>query len=561
MKSIGALIFIQVTFSALLFGQRNEAILFKAMQDEMERTKNELVLPDAPSTFFVAYTVAENTYLSVSSSLGSVTYTKESPRERVHSANLYVGNSNFSSDYSYTDNGIILNSFTSRDDNYDQLRRNFWQTSDVAYKFAVEVYKSKKNAMKTATISEEEKALPDMLPLAKAEVSIPNVPDFNMNKKAYQDLANTLSKEFKSYPGVFSSSVEIDGVQTIYYYMTTEGTKLKEPVSYASVKIKGKVRNALGQVLEDEQVVFAKTFDKLPSSEVLLTMVRNFAGKLTALISAPNMEEYYLGPVLFEDAASSRIFAENLISPSGITSFRQPYQVMASVARPENVGEAKSVKPLEDRINKKVIDSRLNVTSRSDLMEFDGVSLIGNYTYDAQGIAPVKEIKMIENGILKTLLSSRVPTKKIKASTGSLRYGVSPRMISKAVAPGTLIVSAPNGATPSELKSQLISAAIEEGLDYAYIVRSLSEGSDQCLYKVSVKDGSETLVSGAEVSPVQFIKLKRVLGVSKDEMVYNYLYRGSIPTSVVTPKSILIEDIEIMNKPLNVQKESPLIIK
>lgn len=78
---------------------------------------------------------------------------------------------------------------------------------------------------------------------------------------------------------------------------------------------------------------------------------------------------------------------------------------------------------------------------------------------------------------------------------------------------------------------------------------------------MSVKDGSETLVTGAEISPIQFIKLKRVLGVSKDEMAFNYLYKGSIPTSIIAPKSVLIEDIEIMNKPMNVQKESPLIAK
>ncbi len=560
-RRIGAFILIYACLSTLSYGQRNESVLFKAMQDEMDRTKKELKLPNAPQTYFVAYTVAENSYISVSSSLGTITYTKESPRERVHSVNLYVGDSQFSSDYSYTDNGINLNFFTTRDDNYDQLRRNFWQTSDVAYKFAVEVYKSKKNAVKTATISEEEKALPDMLPLTGTVVSTPAIPEFNMNKKAYQELACKLSKVFEKYPSVFGSSVEIGGIQTVYYYLTTEGTKIKEPTAYVSLIIKGSIRNNLGQVVDDQKVIYAKCFEKLPSESALISLAESFADRLSALVKAPNMQEYYLGPVLFEEAASAKIFADNLISPSGIVAFRQPFQVMASVARAENVGDAKNVKPLEDRIGKKVIDNRLNVQNRTDLTEFDGMSLIGNYTLDAQGVTPVKEEKLVENGILRSLLSSRVPTKKVKGSTGSLRYGVTPRSITKAIAPGTLIVSAPEGAASSELKSQLIKAAIEEGLDYAYIVRNFAGGSDQYLYRVSVKDGSETLVTGAEISPVQFIKLKRVLGVSKEEMAFNYLYRGTLPTSIIAPKSVLIEDIEIMNKPMNVQKESPLIAK
>lgn len=560
-RRLGAFIILYTCLSSISYGQRNESVLFKAMQDEMDRTKKELTLPDAPSTYFVGYTVAENTYLSVSSSLGTITYTKESPRERVHSVNLYVGDSQFSSDYSYTDNGINLNFFTTRDDNYDQLRRNFWQTSDVAYKFAVEVYKSKKNAVKTATISEEEKALPDMLPLTGTVVSTPAIPEFNLNKKAYQDLANKLSVIFEKYPSVFGSSVEIGGIQTVYYYLTTEGTKIKEPAGYVSIVIKGSVRNDLGQVVEDKKAIYAKSFDKLPAESQLIASVASFAERLSTLAKAPNIHEYYLGPVLFEESASAKIFADNLIDPSGIVAFRQPFQVMASVARAENVGDAKNVKPLEDRIGKKVIDNRLNVQNRTDLTEYEGMSLIGNYTLDAQGVVPVKEIKLVENGILKSLLSSRVPTKKVKASTGSLRYGVIPRSITKAVAPGTLIVSAPEGASSSELKSQLIKAAVEEGLDYAYIVRTFADETDQYLYKVSVKDGSETLVTGAEISPIQFIKLKRVLGVSKDEMAFNYLYKGSIPTSIIAPKSVLIEDIEIMNKPMNVQKESPLIAK
>ena len=74
-RRLGAFIILYTCLSSISYGQRNESVLFKAMQDEMDRTKKELTLPDAPSTYFVGYTVAENTYLSVSSSLGTITYT------------------------------------------------------------------------------------------------------------------------------------------------------------------------------------------------------------------------------------------------------------------------------------------------------------------------------------------------------------------------------------------------------------------------------------------------------------------------------------------------------
>lgn len=561
MRYIYTLIITQLLAVLTLFGQTNDNVLFKAMQDEMDRSKKELILPNSPSAYFVAYTVGETQYISVSSSLGTALSVKESPKERVHSVNLYVGDSKFSSDYSYSGNGLSSQFFTNRDDNYDQLRRNFWQTSDIAYKFAVEVYNSKKNNIKTATLSDEEKALPDMLPLSKVEVFTPAIPAFNFDRKSYVELSNTLSKEFAKYPVIFGSGIEIAGIQTLYYYQSTEGTKIKEPVSYVSLTIKGRVRNTKGQIVDDRQVIYAKTFEQLPSKEALLKKVNEFSSNLSALQSASSMEEYYLGPVLFESTAAAKIFADNLISPSGIVSFRKPIQVMATAARAENVSSKNGIKALEERINKKVIDSRLSVANLTDMKEFGGVSLFGDYSMDAQGVAPVKEVKLIENGILRTLLSSRIPTKKIGASTGSMRFGVQPRAIVLDVVPGTLVISSPNGSSSADLKAELIKSAIEEGLDYAYIVRKIDGDSDQYIYKVSVKDGSETLVIGAEISPIPLNKLKRVLGVSKEQEAFNYLYNGQIPVSVVSPKSILIEDVEINKLPLNVQKESPLIVK
>ena len=59
---------------------------------------------------------------------------------------------------------------------------------------------------------------------------------------------------------------------------------------------------------------------------------------------------------------------------------------------------------------------------------------------------------------------------------------------------------------------------------------------------------------------IPFTKLKRVLGVSAEQSLFNYLFNDEIPVSVVHPKGILIEDVEIDKKPLSVQKESKLII-
>lgn len=554
------LLALNITVLASLQGQGNNSILFKAMEDEMNRSKNELTLPNSPSPFFVAYTVGDISYTSVISSKGTTIYTKVSPKERLHSVNLYVGDSKFSSDYAYSGNGILTTSMTVTENNYDQLRRSFWQTSDIAYKMAVEVFNSKQNAIKSANLTEQEKNLPDMLPLAKPVVNVAQYAQ-NLATNKYEELANKLSAEFAKYNSIFDSRVEIDAIVSNYHYISTEGTKTVEPAGYVAVTFKGKVRNAKGQVLRDEEVLYSKTFETLPTEKDLTLAAAKFAAKLTALINSTEMEEYYLGPVLFIEDAAAQILAENLISPAGVFAYRRPIQVMATAGRPENVSARRDIKALEERINKKVIDSRISVKNMTDSKTFGNTPLIGYYSIDAQGVIPQKETSLIENGILRNLLSTRVPTKTSSASTGSLRFGTRPRAIPLEVAPGNLIISVKEGTTTEELKKDLIKAAIEEGLDYAYIVKKIANQTDQYIYKVFVKDGSETLVTGAEVTPVPLTKLKRVLGLNQNQKIYNYLYQGTVPVSVIYPDGILIEDIEINRKPVNVQKDSPLIVK
>ena len=52
MRYIYTLIIAQLLIVCSLFGQKNESVLFKAMQDEMLRSKNELGLPASPKAFF-----------------------------------------------------------------------------------------------------------------------------------------------------------------------------------------------------------------------------------------------------------------------------------------------------------------------------------------------------------------------------------------------------------------------------------------------------------------------------------------------------------------------------
>lgn len=560
MKKIYSIVLFLLLSFLSLEAQNNDNLIFRAMQDELLRNMKELRLPESRPPFYISYTLAETEITTVTASKGSILTSLHIPKERVNSVNLYVGDYDFSSDYSYTGSGLMSSAFASLDDNYEQIRNAFWSNTDIAYKFAVEVYNSKKSNLKNANLSEEEKALPDMQKIEKPLTVVEPDRFVDFDKSKYEKLAVSLSKEFDEDPALFNTRVQIFGIETKYYITSSEGTKIKQGVNILSVSMSAAVRMNNGVVFSDNASYLTSTLDDLTDGDKLTEMVRDFSTKMINIKKSEPIKEYYTGPVLFEESAASVILLNNLLSPAGLYSYRKPIPVNASVSRPEDVRDRINIKPIEERIGKKVIDSRISVTNRTDMKEFNGEKLIGSYTIDAQGIIPPEELKLIDNGILKTLMSNRVPGKFIKESTGSMRLGARQRSVVMGMAPGTLVIEAPGGSSPEEMKKDLIKAAIEEGLDYAYIVRKLNNRGDQYLYRVSVSDGTETLVNGAEITNISLQRLKRVLSISKNQIAENIMLGGVIPMSVIYPSGLLLEDVEINVKRKNPQKNSPLII-
>ena len=546
-------------FSVSVLCAQNDAVIFKAMKEEMERNRTQLTMdkPDTPPILFISYTLADTRFVNASAAEGVILQTIVNPTERISSVRLIVGDNTFSSDYSYSGNGLMGTNYVTVEDNPSQIKAAFWVNSDVAYKFAVEAYNSKKSNIKNANLTDEEKELPEYIPMQAKEV-IATHKSIPMGIERYEELATKLSSEFGGEPSVVLSTVDVSGIETVYYYLSSEGVKSKQAVKYVDITLRAKVRLPSGQMVREEKYMAFPDLDEMPDYKALRAEVQKFSEHLTAVRRAEKVDEYYLGPVLFENEAVAKIFSDNLISLSGLLSFRKPIQVTATVARAENISEMSRAKSLEERLGKKVLDSRLSVYNVTDLKKMNGLNLLGSYSVDAQGVAPKSRIPLIQNGILTALLTQNVPTVKCKESTGSYRWGTKARSMIQEIAPGALLIEAPNGNTRAELKEALITCAKEEGLEYGYIVRKLG-ASDQLLYRVSVKDGSETLVINGELSPVPLAKLKRVLGVAKDQYVQNFIHKDAIPCAIVCPSGLLIEDVEVNVKRPSIQKDSRLI--
>lgn len=532
-----------------VFGQSGEdKIIFKAMQDEMERNLHDLSLPKAPKPFFISYVVGTSHQFEVIGSLGSVLLSQNSPAGVAGGVKMLLGDYSMTSERKYPNSPTAFTLPTEVD--YDLFRQSFWLETDAAYKSALQDYSAKVASRKRNMMSEEEKKLLDLEKTEPLTGTIEAPVTFEFDQKQWEDNIRELSSVFRNYPELFNSMVSVRGMDMEVYLKNSEGVTVKQPVQMVKIQAEADARTKDGVKITDSWSMVVAVPQQLPSVKELKEKIENFASKLNELKNSEPIAEFYCGPVLFEGGAVASIFTENLLSQSGLFAYRKP-------ETPQPVRGGGGLKSLSDRINMKIIDNRVSIKNYSSLNKYNDTPLYGAYEVDAEGVKAPKETTLVENGILRGLLNGRVPALHATHSTGSSRYVANPDEVAYMTAPGTIHISVKNASKPENLKKQLLSIAKEDGLTYAYIVRKIA-GASSLIYRVNVNDGKETLVRSGDISPVVLKNLRRMSGISAKENVTNFLVDGRVLSSMIYPSAMLLEDVEI-NKMESKKENEPAL--
>jgi hypothetical protein len=320
------------------------------------------------------------------------------------------------------------------------------------------------------------------------------------------------------------------------------------------------------------------------------------ASFLNQLRIAPVVTDIFNGAVLFENEAVAEIVSQSFFgSVNGLTAKRKPVEDK-SVAAPffaAFLGGGSQENKYDALIGKSIIDKNLSIATVNHTQSYEGVSLIGSYKVDADGVSVKEKTPLVTDGVLQTLLSDRVPTPGVAQSNGHKRLVLIDGLTSKIV-PGVVEMTAKRTTSNEKMKKQLIDLAKKKGSEYAYIVRKigspLQAGDDiesmatsmmammsgknatekpVCVYRVSVKDGTETLVRTASFSSVTIDSFKNVLAVSDKKQAWNLpiISKSGISglmsqagvgatASFIVPTGILLPDIELQkNKSVSLQKQ------
>ena len=498
-------------------------IIFKAMEDEMKRTKDSLHFANLPLPYFVDYKYINGNITYVSASLGGVHSVRHLKNQSQGFINLSLGDKMTTSSMAL--DNIDMNFTFPNEIDYDMIRRGFWILSDRSYKMALNNMGAKVNMRKSNPLPEEDVNIPEMLELPACEY-IEESAVAPVDTALMIKYASELSAIFADYPRIFNSDVNFNAETKDIYRITSEGQKLRFALPELKLNINGNIKTCDGSSLYDQFEVYAKHTSELPSLEELKQRTRDFCELLVKKADAPVVKEFYVGPIMIEDESVVEAISHQVVQTSCIAS------------RDLQKGSSTSSMML----GKRIIDTKLSISQLADTPEYKGQKLLANYKVDVDGVAPKKSLPIIENGILKTLLTGRHPAIGAMESTGNNRFQFS-SPASKCT-PGIIHVSIDKCIPQASMKSTFLKEAKKAGLDHAYIVKAPKD-CWKYLVRVDVNTGEEEIVRVSEIPNPSRSALMHITAASKDEFVSNHShYDYNTVISYIVPRSIIVESIE-----------------
>jgi TldD protein len=200
----------------------------------------------------------------------------------------------------------------------------------------------------------------------------------------------------------------------------------------------------------------------------------------------------------------------------------------------------------------------------------NGVALAGTYSHDDEGV-PSQRVPLIQDGILKNFLMSRMPITNFSKSNGHGRHQAGFMPTGRQ---GNLIVQSTKTVKDSEMRAQLIEEVKKEGKPYGLYFEDVQGGftlttrelpqAFQVLpvivWRVYPDGRPDQLVRGVDIVGTPLASLNRIL-VTGDKMdVFNGICgaeSGSVPVSASAP-AMLFSEMEVQKR--SASRERPPIL-
>ena len=443
-------------------------VLMRAMQDELERTTQQLRTQQGEPPYFVAYRIDEVESAATSASFGALldrrTYKNRTLAIEMRVGDADLDNTNFlQRDWRPT---ITRTKRLPLDDDYQELRRHIWLATDAAYKHALETLAKKRAALRSRSREE----VPDFSAEESHALETAGGDAENMDVEPLATTARNLSSLFRTLPDIHESRVGAFSARRRSRYVNSEGTSFVQGQTLATVFAMAYTQAADGTVLQDFEAFNARTWQQLPKFATMAEAVRTMAGALATRRQAAVVDRYS-GAVLFQGQAAAELLAQALVPR--LLATRVP--VMEDERAASYAASLRN--PFEDKIGARVLPRSLSIRDDPTLHRNDAGELLGGYAVDDEGV-PAAPTLLVERGVLKTLLASRNPIAGVLRSSGNQR--------GEYLLPSNLVVTAQAGLDDAAMTAEFAALVRERGNEYGIVVRRLANPT----LKIDFSDGA-----------------------------------------------------------------------
>jgi hypothetical protein len=391
------------------------------------------------------------------------------------------------------------------EDDYKELRRQLWLATDSVYKKAVEDLSKKRATLQNRTGAEDSGDFSKEDPVTTTQA----LPDAKIDAPKWESEARALSALFRQMPAIQSSTVMFNAINSNTRYLTSEGTSYTRREPSVTFNVSAATQAADGTMLDDFVWFEGRSLAEIPSQDELASRIRGLGKYLTDLRDAPALTNYS-GPVLAEGDAAPQMI-RLIFLPSLIGTKRT---VSGMPGMPNNANQAEN--PFLDRVGARVLPEFLTVIDNPLIAEYQGRHMAAQSKMDEDGMLS-REVHLIDNGILKTLLMSRDPVRGFDHTTGSRHAGQA--------APSNVIVTSSAGLSAADLHAKFIDLIKQRNHPFGIVVRRLRNVNNVVLaYKV-FPDGHEELIRGMQFVGMNAAAFKDIVAVSKEPNFLTVQYR------------------------------------
>jgi predicted Zn-dependent protease len=496
--------------------------------------------------YFLSYSVSDANAVLIRAQYGALVGSSEN---HVRVADVQVRLGAPSLDNTHGDHrGSAVNSLDlPLTDDREALARSLWLATNTGYGNAVDNYLRVKTEAQVR--AKEEDTSPDFSKEPPQVAIVKPAPPIVIDRAAWEQRVRSLSRLFREYPDVYQNFVMLTVQNETDYFASSEGSRVVTPHQQARLVVFAVTRADDGMDLFRDQTFEAETLDGLPAQAEMESAIRALGKSLEALRKAP-VTEPFDGPAILSGRASAVFFHEVL-----------GHRLEGQRQRGDEEGQT-----FTKELGKDVLPGFLSVADDPTVTTFGKTWLSGSYTYDDEG-QKAQRVELIQDGVLKTFLMSRLPIASFSESNGHGRAQTGRMPTGRQ---GNLIVTSTKSVSDTKLREQLIDEARKQGKPFGLYFEDISSGfavttrnSPQAfqviplvVYRVYVDGRPDELVRGVSIVGTPLAAMKRILATSDKPEVFNGecgAESGTVPVSAVAP-AMLVSEIETQRQPQGIER-------